>query len=208
MAVHQCPRCELRFRSESEVNDHLRLEHGVDPARLDPFQYGRARQQKPLYPDLVEGGGDQPRRMLVVSNATLRAERLQQHIATAAAQQDTQFMLVVPAEALSRIQQREETFSTIGRSVGAGERALGGDMLAEHRLQEALSRLRQAGVRIEGMVGDADPMRAVAQALTQFKADEIILSTLPRAHSNWLAADLPAELRRRFGIPVTVVAAG
>lgn len=207
MAVYQCPQCELRFRSESEVRDHRTLEHDVDPVRLESLQYRGARHQKPLYPDLVEGADDQRHQVLVISNATLRAERLHDHVAEQSARLDTLFMLVVPAVAPERLSQREETFSTVGTPVGGGTKAVSRDLLAEHRLQEALSRLREAGVRIEGMVGDADPMRAAADALTQFKADEILLSTLPRAHSGWLEANLPEELRRRFGIPVTVVSA-
>ena len=32
MDVHQCPRCELRFLSRNELEDHLRDEH---PSPLD-----------------------------------------------------------------------------------------------------------------------------------------------------------------------------
>jgi hypothetical protein len=54
MAVHQCPHCELRFRSESEYHDHLSNEHNIDPVQLEPFHYAGVREDKPLYPDLVE----------------------------------------------------------------------------------------------------------------------------------------------------------
>lgn len=54
MAVHQCPRCELRFGAENEVADHLRSEHDMDPNELERFRYGGEKQQAPLYPDLVE----------------------------------------------------------------------------------------------------------------------------------------------------------
>lgn len=33
--AHQCPRCELRFRDEPEVRDHLVRDHGVDPEQLE-----------------------------------------------------------------------------------------------------------------------------------------------------------------------------
>lgn len=54
MAVHYCPRCELRFSSEGEVAEHLRSEHDVDPKEVETLRYGRESQQKPLYPDLVD----------------------------------------------------------------------------------------------------------------------------------------------------------
>jgi uncharacterized C2H2 Zn-finger protein len=207
MAVHQCPRCELRFRSEPEYNDHLRHEHNVDPARLEPFHYRSAREQKPLYPDLVEVDTEAVRRVLIVSNATLRAERLQDQLADQAREHDTSFLLVVPAVATDRAVQPDATFATVGERAHPREHTLSGEILAQHRLKEALSRLRASGLQIEGKVGHGDPMRAVADALRDFRADEIVLSTLPRGLSNWLAVDLPAELQRRFGLPVTVVTA-
>jgi GABA permease len=207
MAVHQCPHCELRFRSEAEYNDHLRAEHGVDPARLEPFHYGDERQQKPLYPDLVEGVDHHRHQVLVLSNVTLRAERLHDHLAEQSKKQDTLFLLVVPAEDAGRIVQHEQNFATIGRPAGEREQSAGGKILAQRRLDEALTRLRAEGLEIEGIVGDRDPLRAVAAALRSFKADEIVVSTLPQHLSRWLAADLPTELRRRFAIPVTVVTA-
>ncbi|MGH3665826.1 MAG: hypothetical protein ACRDU8_07030 [Egibacteraceae bacterium] len=35
MAVHQCPRCELRFRGQAEVRAHLVDDHKVDPEALE-----------------------------------------------------------------------------------------------------------------------------------------------------------------------------
>ncbi|HSK97057.1 MAG TPA: hypothetical protein VK891_10610 [Euzebyales bacterium] len=207
MAVHQCPRCELRFRTESEYNDHLRYEHNVDPTRLEPFPYRPTREQKPLYPDLVEEGSETTHRVLIVSNATLRAERLQDHLTARAKERDTRYLLVVPAVETDRAIQPDADFVTVGDRAHPREHTLTGRVLAQHRLQEALSRLRTAGLEIDGTVGDADPARAVAQALRDFRADEIVVSTLPRALSNWLAVDLPTELRRRFSVPVTVVTA-
>lgn len=35
MAVHQCPKCDLRYRGENEVKQHLVDDHGVDPEQLE-----------------------------------------------------------------------------------------------------------------------------------------------------------------------------
>lgn len=207
MAIQQCPRCELRFRSESEVNDHLAREHRVDTAAREPYRYGRGKQQQPLYPDLVDGTDDRRHQVLILGNATLRAERLEQHLDKKHRSADTLFLLVVPAVETSHATQRLDSFVAVGTPPHPREHNLSGDMLARHRLDEALRRLREHGLHIEGQVGDADPMRAVADGLSQFKADEVVVSTLPEAHSRWLAADLPKEIRRRFGVPVTVVQA-
>ena len=207
MAIYQCPRCELRFRNESEYSFHLKAEHGADPSRLDPYAYGREREQKPLYPDLEDGGARGGHQVLVVGNASLRAERLQRHLTEQASRTDTSFLLVVPAVATSDAVQRRISFASVGGVAHPKERKLSGEVLAKHRLDEALTRFREAGLQIEGMVGDSDPMRAVAEGLTRFQANEIVLSTLPRDQSKWLEVDLPTEMRRRFNLQVTVVAA-
>jgi hypothetical protein len=36
MTVHQCPRCELRFRDRNELKPHLVDDHGVEPESLEP----------------------------------------------------------------------------------------------------------------------------------------------------------------------------
>lgn len=206
MAIHQCPRCELRFRTEAEYHDHLRMEHGVDPTTLNPIRYASARQQKPLYPDLTEQQSDHIHRVMVVGNATLRAQRLQDSLTERAAGGPTAFLLVVPAVETSAVAGEHSWFETVG-AAHPREESLTGHMLAQRRMDEAVDRLREAGVDIDGMVGDADVMRAVQQARQSFAADEIVLATLPPARSRWLAADLPEELRRRYNLPVTVVAA-
>jgi len=208
MAVHQCPHCELRFRSDAEFNDHLVSEHAIRPRDVDPFRYGRAREDKPLYPDLVEEDHEHTYRVLVVANSTLRARRLQDRLTEQSTDAPTQFLLVVPAVEPGSMLTSDTAFMTVGRPAHPHEDALSGAALARHRMDEALKRLRGASLQIEGTVGDSDPLRAVADALKSFDADEIFVSTMPQQHSRWLAVDLPAELRRRFGIPVTVVSAG
>ncbi len=63
------------------------------------------------------------------------------------------------------------------------------------------------GITATGEVGDADPFKAVADAMTGHLYDEIVVSTLPSAVSRWLRMDLPARIRRRFGLPVIHVRA-
>lgn len=59
---------------------------------------------------------------------------------------------------------------------------------------------------VEGLIGDQDPVRAVAAALEQDHYDDLILSTLPSHVSHWLHMDLPTRLKR-FGLPLTVITA-
>lgn len=208
MAIYQCPRCELRFRTDSEYHEHLRVDHSVDPQTLEPIRYGRARQQKPLYSDLIEDEGrGGPQRVLVLGNASLRAQRLQETITTLSSGQATIFRLVVPAVEQTPVAGEHSWFETVGRLAHPREHDLSGRVLARHRLDEAIDRLQDAGIDIEGMVGSAHPMRAVAEGLEDFEADQILVSTLPGGLSKWLEADLPREIERRYRLPVTVVEA-
>ena len=75
--------------------------------------------------------------------------------------------------------------------------------LARDRLGHELAHQRELGVKAGGQVGDPDPLRAIREVLDRQQFDEIILSTLPRHASRWLAMDLPHRVRRSFKLPVT-----
>lgn len=77
--------------------------------------------------------------------------------------------------------------------------------IATHRLEEAIERFRDAGITVEGMVGDASPVLAINDTLVHQRHDEIILSTLPAGASRWLKMDLPHRVEQRFHLPVTTV---
>ncbi|HEX6663986.1 MAG TPA: universal stress protein [Gaiellaceae bacterium] len=76
---------------------------------------------------------------------------------------------------------------------------------AQERLDASLARLAEAGVDARGEVGDGDPLQAVEDALRTFGADEIIISTHPEGHSNWLERDVVTKARERFTVPITHV---
>lgn len=74
------------------------------------------------------------------------------------------------------------------------------------RAERAGTRIRQAGLVLEEViVGDPDPFAAVGDVLHTREFDEIVVSTLPRTISRWLAVGLPARLRRTVDLPVTEV---
>ena len=69
------------------------------------------------------------------------------------------------------------------------------------RLQHELARLRDAGAEADGEV--VDPLRINAIKLaSREEIDEIIVSTLPRRLSRWMAMDLPHRVRRA-NLPLT-----
>jgi hypothetical protein len=73
---------------------------------------------------------------------------------------------------------------------------------AAARLVVCLSALDDAGVQVEGWVADADPLRAIEDAVAVFPADELLIATHPEARSNWLAQDLVARACASFSLPV------
>jgi len=74
---------------------------------------------------------------------------------------------------------------------------------AKERLGIALEHLRDHGVEATGEIGDSDPLDAAADAVHEFPASEIVVSTYPRGDSNWLERNLPQRLKDRFSQPVT-----
>lgn len=133
------------------------------------------------------------RRYLVVSNQTLSSEALVEKVRSCLDAGPCRFHVVVPAT-----HTHDHLTWTEGR-----DRAL-----AQMRLEAALDRLRDVGAEVDGEVGDARPLDAIADALRdQPPVHEIILVTLPPGLSRWLHQDLPHRAERRFALPITHVVA-
>ena len=74
--------------------------------------------------------------------------------------------------------------------------------LAKERLQRSVEHLHAAGVDATGMIGDADPLQALRDALAWFRADLLIVATHPAGHSNWLATNLVERASRDYAGPI------
>jgi GNAT superfamily N-acetyltransferase len=126
------------------------------------------------------------RRVLVISNETVEADVLHD---TIVAHADATKVLVVAPALNTRLR---HWFSDEQDARHA----------AQARLDGCLAALAMADVDVDGWVGDADPLQAIADALAIFPADEILVATHPEARSNWLAHDLVARACARFSLPV------
>jgi hypothetical protein len=79
---------------------------------------------------------------------------------------------------------------------------------AQRVLDRALPLLEQAaGAPVDGLLGDADPIAAVHDAINLHGFDEVIVSTLSAKVSRWLRLDLPSKVAG-MGLPVTTVTPG
>jgi hypothetical protein len=134
-----------------------------------------------------------PKRLLVVANETVASDIL--HAAVRAQvhdEPDRQVLVVAPA-LNTRLRQLRSDDAVARRS-------------AELRLDRCLGRLEAAGIRAEGLVGDADPVQAIDDALRPFPADRLVVATHPEGRSNWLARDLVVRAAR-FGLPIAHIVA-
>ena len=128
------------------------------------------------------------RRILVISNETVTGVVLHQAIRFRAHNVAGEVLVVAPA-LNSRVRHWMSDVDGARRS-------------AEDRLQSCLKRLVAAGIRARGEIGDGDPLQAIADALSVFPADEIIIATHPEERSHWLAHDLVGRARARFAPPI------
>ena len=148
-------------------------------------------------------------RILVVANRTLGSSDLLQSIRDRMAQGPCEFTLLVPAAAHAH---RESTMETLTRRITnmpVTAEARGAEDAdyshAQQRVEFGIEQLQKLGAEVNGEVGNANPDKAVGDALARRKYDEIILSTLPSGVGRWLSQDLPHKVRRMFKGPVTVV---
>lgn len=76
---------------------------------------------------------------------------------------------------------------------------------ASHRLRTCVACLGHEGIRVTGELGDPDPIQAIADALSRFPADEILLVTAPQRPSRWLRRGVVDRARATFREPITHV---
>jgi nucleotide-binding universal stress UspA family protein len=139
------------------------------------------------------------RRYLVVANQTLGGEELTAKLAECAGAGPCRFYLVVP---VTNTEASDRWFTGGLEGVLPGAYKIARTM-AGARLQHELERLREAGVEADGEVVEPTPLEAIRKIANREEVDEVIVSTLPRRLSRWIAMDLPRRIRRATSLPVT-----
>lgn len=132
-----------------------------------------------------------PTRVLIVAHKTAATAPLLEAVHARAQQGPCTFTLLVPnpARGLHKVVDPEDQSANEAREV----------------LDHALPALSEAaGTSVEGILGDADPMAAVQDAINLLGFDEVIVSTLSPRLSRWLRLDLPSKVAG-LGLPVTTV---
>ena len=119
-------------------------------------------------------------RLLVLADTRCPGERLCDTVAARLAGRDAEVLVVAPvlASPLHYLAGDEE-----------GERSD-----ARSRLDAVVTGLRRRGFRVEGRLGDDDPLQALGDALAGFPAGEALVVT--SAHAHWLEDRLFERARR------------
>jgi hypothetical protein len=148
-------------------------------------------------------------RYLVVGNQTLDSDVLADQVRERMDRGPAEFWLAVPATPVKDLASNMAAIPmpVMGGVLRMPEPPEEARRLAQAKLDAALRKLTALGATVDGAVTDADPMRAVEEAMSNREFDEIIVSTLPRRLSRWLHQDLPDRLQDRFGVPVTDIVA-
>src|SRR5580765_3490766 len=76
---------------------------------------------------------------------------------------------------------------------------------ATHRLRACVACLAGDGIRASGQLSDPDPVQAIADALYEFPAGEILIVTAPQRPSNWLHQNIIDRARHRYEQPISHV---
>ena len=138
----------------------------------------------------VSHADDGVHRVLVVANETVAGRSLLDEIRRRTEGRASQVRVVVPALPSSRLEHlANDVDSTLAEARG--------------RLEDSLRTMRGAGLTADGQVGDHhDPNAAIEDALREFPADEVIISTHPPQRSKWLESGVVERAKQDLPLPV------
>jgi hypothetical protein len=132
-------------------------------------------------------------RILVLANETVGGRALLNEIQNRCKGRSTEILVVVPALTSSRL---EHWASDVDGALDE----------ARKRLDASLATMAAAGLRARGYVGDHhEPSEALEDALRDFPADEVVISTHPPERSRWLERGVVTRAREEIPLPVTHV---
>src|SRR5215208_4119387 len=117
---------------------------------------------------------------LVVANQTVAGGALVERLEALAEEGPRRFIIVVPQD----------------HGEGHAVRA------ARERLHKLLDSLESEGIVAAGMIGDPDPFDATMNAVQFFHISEIVISTLPRDRSRWMADKLVERVANATNVRV------
>jgi len=132
-------------------------------------------------------------RVLVLANETVGGRALLAEIQNRCKGRNSEILVVVPALTSTPL---EHWASDVDRALDE----------ARQRLDASLAAMESLGLRARGHVGDHhEPNASLEDALRDFPADEIVISTHPPERSRWLERGVVARAREEVPLPITHV---
>ena len=132
-------------------------------------------------------------RVLVLANETVGGQALLAELENRVKGRNSEILVVVPALTSSPL---EHWSSDVDGALDE----------ARERLDSSLAAMASAGLHARGHVGDHhEPDASLEDALRDFPADEVVISTHPPERSRWLERGVVARARKEVPLPITHV---
>jgi hypothetical protein len=131
-------------------------------------------------------------RILVVANETVGGRALLDEIRNRTKSRRAEILVVTPALTSSQL---KHWVSDVDDAI----------VEAERRREESVRTISGLGLEARGEVGDSDPNVAIEDALREFPANEVIVSTHPPQRSRWLERGVVDKAREEIDLPITHV---
>ena len=155
------------------------------------FLWRGARGSEPRKAEIAARPDGDVHRVLVVANETVGGGALLDEIRNRTKGRRSEILVVTPAIT----SQVKHWVSDVDDAIADADR----------RREESVRAIESAGLDVRGAVGDSDPNVAIEDALRDFPADEVIISTHPPERSRWLERGVVERARREIDLPVTHV---
>ena len=166
---------------------------GVEIGLAIGYLLQRSRGSEPRTAE-VASSDDATHRVLVVANQTVGGKALLSELRNRVqGERRSEILVVTPPLAGSAA---EHWSSDIDEGIAE----------ARERLDASVAAMRAAGLEVRGQMGDHhDPNQAIEDALREFAADEVIISTHTPERSRWLESGVVEKARSELPQPVTHV---
>jgi GABA permease len=135
-------------------------------------------------------------RVLVLANETVNGQELIDELRAIDRAGAAEYFVCVPANPIDTGQAMHQGAAFVWDATARA---------AQERLDRTLEILRGDGLRADGALGNFRPLRALADAVAEFRPDRLVICTLPEDKSAWLRFDVVDRARAEHGLPVTHV---
>ena len=153
-------------------------------------------RNRPVSESVVESTGD-AQRVLVLANETVEGAELMSELERIDQAGKATYFICVPANPIDT-----------GQAMHAGAVYLweATTEAAQERLDRTLAVLASHHLEATGALGDYRPLRALSQAVDQFKPDQLVICTHPEDRSAWLRYEIVERARESYpNLPVSHV---